>query len=132
MGVSKTTQARYESGDNFPDARYLAELDRLKFDVLYIITGVRSSDALTAEHQNLIEAYEDAPHAVKIAAFGMLLTAYLPFRRHIDDAMNIPGFNRYELAGEEDVRYEAHHEAQRRAAEEKAGESAAPKKPAKD
>lgn len=128
MGVSKTTQARYESGDNFPDARYLAELDRLKFDVLYIITGDRSAGKLKPAHQNLIEAYDDAPEPLKIAVFGMLLTAYYPFRSHIDDAMKIPGFNRYELAGEDDVRYEAHHEAKRLLVQEKLPDPAPAKK----
>lgn len=107
-GVGKTTQINYESGKSLPDAGYLAELDNLGFDVLYIVTGERSIGALPPVHQNLIEAYEDAPEALKIAVFGMLLTSYYPFRRHIDDAMRIPGFNRYQLAGEEDTRYEAY------------------------
>lgn len=112
LGVSKTTQARYESGENYPDAQYLAQLYDLGFDILYILSGERSTGALKPEHQNLIEAYEDAPEAVKIAVFGMLLTAYYPFRRHIKSAMTVPGFNRYELGGDEDVRYEIYKQAE--------------------
>lgn len=118
-GVSKTTQFRYESGENFPDAQYLVQLHELGFDVLYILTGARSAGTLKPAHQNLIDAYEDAPETLKIAVFGMLLTAYYPFRRHIDDAMKIPGFNRYELADEEDVRYEAYREEERKKDEPK-------------
>jgi len=120
LGVSKTTQIKYESNQSFPDVRYLADLYDLGFDVLYILTGDRSTEALKPEHQNLIEAYEDAPLAVKIAAFGMLLTAYHPFRSHIDNAMNIPGFNRYELAMEDDVRYQRYHDEKRRKDDEAA------------
>lgn len=124
-GVGKTTQARYESGENYPDAQYLATLHELGFDVLYILTGTRS-EPMKAAHQNLIEAYEDAPEELKIAVFGMLLTAYHPFRSHINDAMRVPGFNRYELAGEADVRYDKYCEAERQKAAQQSGDAGAP------
>lgn len=57
MGVSKASQIRYESGDSSPDADYLAELDAIGVDVMYLLTGVRRSDALSDELQNLVEAY---------------------------------------------------------------------------
>lgn len=40
-GVSKTTQANYESGLRSPDADYLARADEAGLDVLYIVTGRR-------------------------------------------------------------------------------------------
>lgn len=38
-GVSKTTQANYETGFRTPDARYLARLAELGGDVLFVVTG---------------------------------------------------------------------------------------------
>lgn len=110
LNVSKTTQIKYESGQSFPDAQYLSELAELGFDVLYILTGARSTDAMSDECQNLIEAYEDAHDALKRAAFAVLLSPYLP---EPDKARRIAGYYRHEIAGEEDVRYEAHREKQR-------------------
>ncbi|MDD5175769.1 MAG: hypothetical protein PHQ05_05030 [Sterolibacterium sp.] len=109
MGVSKSTQIKYESGESFPDAQYLAELHEIGFDVLYIITGTRSTEAMTAEHQNLIEAYQDAPLPLKIAAFAVLVS---PFMNEIGKVQRDPGYYRHELKGENDVRYEAHRKAE--------------------
>lgn len=105
-GVSKSTQIKYEAGENFPDVRYMSTLDKMGFDVLYILTGTRSTEAMSPIHQNLIEAYEDAPDTLKQAAFAVLLSPYL---RDIDMSRNVPGYHRYIIKGEEDVRYEEHH-----------------------
>lgn len=42
-GVGKTTQINYEKGTGTPDARYLAAVEVLGVDVLYVVTGQRSS-----------------------------------------------------------------------------------------
>ena len=54
--VSKTTQIQYEQGRRRPDVSYLVYLEKLGFDLMYLLTGERSSTALSAEHQNLIDA----------------------------------------------------------------------------
>lgn len=101
-GVTKQTQIKYEGGANFPDTRYLVEADRLGADVMYILTGSRTYEAMSDEHQNLLEAYLDAPAELKRAAFAVLLSPYVSDyeRARVD-----PGYYRHEIKGEEDVRF---------------------------
>lgn len=42
-GVKRNAQSAYENGDRFPDADYLAKIALNGADVLYIVTGQRSS-----------------------------------------------------------------------------------------
>jgi transcriptional regulator with XRE-family HTH domain len=117
LRVSKATQIKYEAGQTFPDAQYLAGLDEIfGFDVLYILTGRRSAEPLTDEQQNLLEAYMDAPLPVKRAAFAVLVSPYL---KEVEDVTIKPGYYRHEIKGEEDVRYEAHRRAEIEAGEGK-------------
>lgn len=104
-GVSKSTQIKYEAGTSYPDAGYLVLLDTIGLDVMYILTNSRSYEAMTDAHQNLIEAYEDAPDSLKRAAFAVLLSPYVP---EYEKAQNIPGYHRFELKGEEDARFVEH------------------------
>lgn len=103
LGVSKTTQIQYEQNKSRPSVDYLVELDGIGFDLMYLLTGVRGGDGLSAEHQNLLEAYDDAPEPLKAAVFGVLLA---PHNRHVSSARAVPGWYRHELAGENDVRYQ--------------------------
>lgn len=104
LAVSKSTQIKYEASANFPDARYLAELDAMGFDVLYILTGARSTEAMSEEHQNLIEAYEAASDDLKRAAFAVLLS---PWKKgYLDKPIKEPGYFQHQILGEDDVRYE--------------------------
>lgn len=104
-GVTKQTQIKYEAGENYPDTRYLERADKLNVDVMYVLTGSRSYDSMSDEHQNLIEAYVDAPAVLKRAAFAVLLSPYVA---EYKKAQDVPGYHRYEIKGEEDARYEAH------------------------
>ena len=99
--VSKTTQIQYEQGRRRPDVNYLIDLEKLGFDLMYLLTGERSSSALSAEHQNLIDAYQDASPALRDAALAVLLSPLLDVR----SAREIPGYARYTLQGEEDARH---------------------------
>lgn len=101
-GVSKVTQIKYESNERRPDVDYLVALAGLGFDLMYLLTGFRSSDALDPELQNLVEAYSDAPEAVRRAAFGVLLS---PYARDVERARAEPGWYRHEVRGEGDLRY---------------------------
>ncbi|WP_334046567.1 helix-turn-helix transcriptional regulator [Burkholderia cepacia] len=71
-GVGKTTQINYESGNRLPDAGYLASLAKIGLDVQYVVTGVRSSVALTPDERELVERFRAAPLPVKSAAIGAL------------------------------------------------------------
>lgn len=101
-GVGRTTQLKYESGDGEPGAYYLYRLDVMDVDVRYIVTGYRQADSLDPELQNLVEAYSDAPEAVRRAAFGVLLS---PYARDVERARAEPGWFRHEVRGEGDLRY---------------------------
>lgn len=41
--VSKRTQASFESGRTSPNAEYLGRISELGVDVLFVVTGVRST-----------------------------------------------------------------------------------------
>lgn len=111
-GVTKQTQIKYEGNQNFPDTRYLEGAMRQGADVMYILTGYRSHDALSDTHQNLIEAFEAAPEELKNAAFAVLLS---PFKKELlRKVIDTPGYFQHQILGEEDARFEAHH-AKRRA-----------------
>jgi transcriptional regulator with XRE-family HTH domain len=64
-GVQKQAQLKYEKGERFPDAAYLAAAAKIGADVQYIITGVRSSTALMPDEQELLRLFRAAPLAVK-------------------------------------------------------------------
>lgn len=114
-GVSKTTQIKYESNERRPDTEYLERLDRHGFDVLYLLTGSRSTESLTPELQNLVDAYQDAPLLLREAAFAVLLS---PTLRRVRLSREVPGYARYELKGENDVRYQEWADAHRDAEKE--------------
>ncbi|HEY9210367.1 MAG TPA: helix-turn-helix transcriptional regulator [Methylotenera sp.] len=105
LGISKTTQIKYESSERKPDVEYLAELFNLGFDVMYIMTGFRGHDVLTDEHQNLIEAYIEAPETLKRAAFAVLVSGYIV---EFERSRLTPGYFKHEIKGEEDLRFEKH------------------------
>lgn len=101
-GAAKATQSRYETGESFPGADYLAVLDAAGFDVMYLLTGVRSAEGLDDELRNLVDAYIHSGDAIKTAVFSVLVAPYT------DDALRarrIPGWLAHELRGDEDVRY---------------------------
>ena len=56
-GVSRRTQAAYEADSNSPTVAYLTEISGAGADVLYILTGDRSSQGLTAEEGGLIACF---------------------------------------------------------------------------
>lgn len=63
-GVGKTTQINYEKGAGAPDAFYLAAVERLGVDVLYVITGERRpspADSITALESDLLEHFRKLP-----------------------------------------------------------------------
>ena len=113
-GVTKQTQIKYEADKNHPDTRYLERAMLQGADVMFILSGDRSTEApLNPELQNLIEAYAASPLALKRAVFGVLLSPYKP---EWEPSRVVPGYFRHEILGEDDARFEKHH-AQRRAAQ---------------
>ena len=77
-GASKRSQIGWEQGRTNPDAEALAAWAMEGADVQYILTGVRSSAALTDEEQQLISLYRAAPLAVRAAAVAALSAGSAP------------------------------------------------------
>lgn len=109
-GVTKQTQIKYELNQSSPDSDYLSRLHGHGVDVMFVLTGVRDQSAMSNEHQNLIDAYNDASDYLKRAAFAVLIS---PYSSDAKNAQTTPGWYRHELMGEEDVRYPQHVKAER-------------------
>lgn len=74
-GVTKKTQMLYESGERFPDIRYLSAIQEIGVDTRYIITGERDvppPDVLSEDERCLLSLFRAAPLAVKGAVIGAL------------------------------------------------------------
>ncbi|RMX18884.1 XRE family transcriptional regulator [Vandammella animalimorsus] len=83
-GVTKQAQIKYEKGERHPDTRYLAAIAAAGADVLYILTGQRSSalppapaaPPITEGERTLLALYHAAPAQVQegvrttLGAFG--------------------------------------------------------------
>lgn len=67
-GVSKDAQLNYESGDRSPNASYLQAIADAGVDVLYVLTGRRSSlEGMPDELRTLVRAYDLADKDGKAA-----------------------------------------------------------------
>ena len=73
-GVTKTSQLNYEAGERSPNVDYWQAIASAGADVQYILTGVRSANALTTDEQLLLERYRASPQVIKTAALQVVLT----------------------------------------------------------
>jgi transcriptional regulator with XRE-family HTH domain len=71
-GVQKDAQLKYESGKRKPDTEYLSAIAAAGADVQYILTGIRSSAALTPDEQMLLAGYRALDARGKAGVFGMI------------------------------------------------------------
>ncbi|WP_304004633.1 helix-turn-helix domain-containing protein [Desulfovibrio piger] len=72
-GTTKNSQLNYEKGNVCPSATYLAAIAAAGVDVQYVLTGRRSAEpVLTPEEKNLLDAWQNAPQAVRAAALAAL------------------------------------------------------------
>ena len=72
-GTTKNSQLNYEKGNVCPSATYLAAIAAAGVDVQYVLTGRRSAEpVLTPEEKNLLDAWQNAPQAVRAAALAEL------------------------------------------------------------
>jgi transcriptional regulator with XRE-family HTH domain len=77
-GVQKLAQLKYEKGERFPGADYLAAIAKVGADVQYIVTGERCSGALSADENELIDRFRAAPLAVRASALAGLAAGAEP------------------------------------------------------
>lgn len=60
-GVKANAQGKYESGERYPGADYLAAVAEAGVDVLYVVTGERklqSADSLSADETEVLGYYQ--------------------------------------------------------------------------
>lgn len=76
-GVKANAQGKYESGERFPDAEYLAAVAEKGVDVLYVVTGVHTpaqADSLSHEEALILEQFR-AMNDLDKAAVSRLTSA---------------------------------------------------------
>lgn len=56
-GVSRRSQAEYESGKTPPNTDYLERISESGIDIAYVLTGRRTADSLGPSDQVMIEAF---------------------------------------------------------------------------
>lgn len=71
--ASKRAQINYEQGVSSPDASYLAAIEKVGVDVLYIVTGVRTTNRLEPLEQLFLERFRVAPKALQDEALLTLM-----------------------------------------------------------
>lgn len=66
------TQSHYETGKRIPDLEYLGRLANFGFDISYIITGKKGTDApLSLEESALLLLYRNASPAVRKSVMAL-------------------------------------------------------------
>lgn len=71
-GVSRRAQANYESGERSPDLKYLAAIERVGADPLYVITGRRSEATVTGEEELLLSGFRAMDAETKRRTLAMV------------------------------------------------------------
>lgn len=77
-GVNRTAQVRYEKGESFPDAKYLAAVAPLGVDVQFVVTGVRQGDLDEAE-SDLLKHFRGASPEMRSAVLSVLKATSVGF-----------------------------------------------------
>ena len=76
--TTKKSQIDYEKNLTQPKAGYFAAISKVGADIQYIVTGVRSVAALSADETELLKLFRAAPLAVKAAAMAALAAGSAP------------------------------------------------------
>lgn len=71
--ISKTTQIKYEAGEGNPGIDYLQAIQRLGFDIPFVVTGQRGNN-VNAEQRLLLTFWGQAPEILRAAAFAVLVS----------------------------------------------------------
>ncbi len=71
-GVVGSAYTNYITGDRAPDADFLIAIAGAGADVQYILTGIRSSTALSPDEQMLIAGYRALDARGKAGVFGVI------------------------------------------------------------
>ncbi|MFZ6640773.1 helix-turn-helix domain-containing protein [Undibacterium sp. TC4M20W] len=66
------TQIKYESEETKPDLLYLAGLHKLGADIYYIVTGIRSANAIAKDEIEVLDGYRALDIRGKAGVLGMI------------------------------------------------------------
>lgn len=72
-GVKKLAQFNYEKGERFPDANYLMQAIKVGVDVNYLLTGNRSTSALSADEVFMLDKIRQASFETRNKILMLLL-----------------------------------------------------------
>lgn len=70
-GITTRSYINYEKGISVPDSKYLAKWAIAGIDIQYVVTGVRSTQALTEAEQRLINCFKRADASKKAAIMAV-------------------------------------------------------------
>jgi transcriptional regulator with XRE-family HTH domain len=84
IGVSLSSQKRYELGEREPDISYLERALRLGMDISYLLTGIRSSDYQT--NLGVID-YEVSLFGALAKLLGFTKDELAALTKHVDESM---------------------------------------------
>jgi transcriptional regulator with XRE-family HTH domain len=71
-GLKRRAQTLYEQNERAPDALYLRALVSIGVDVQYILTGEKTSSALTQEENELLSGFRKLDLRGKVNLLGMI------------------------------------------------------------
>jgi transcriptional regulator with XRE-family HTH domain len=71
-GTTNVAQSRYESGDRSPDWGYLSAVAQVGVDVLYVLTGQRSSALLSPDEDLLLSGYRSLDAKGRAGVLGLI------------------------------------------------------------
>lgn len=86
-GVQRRAQLFYEQDERRPDAGYLQAVARLGVDVQFVVTGIRSGQALSKDEEQLLARFRNLDLMGKARLLGMVegistSDASLPLQTH--------------------------------------------------
>lgn len=95
LGTTKKTIINWENGQSSPSADQIVLLERLGYDISYVLIGVRLvpivNQDLSRQEEVLLGHYRSAPDALKNAALGVLLSANQPQPQGLTQTANASG-----------------------------------------
>jgi transcriptional regulator with XRE-family HTH domain len=71
-GVKKNAQLNYENGERKPDSDYLFALLKAGVDVIYVLTGERSTTSLGNDESQLLTGYRSLDQRGKAGVLAMI------------------------------------------------------------
>lgn len=77
-GVSLRAQANYENGERSPDLNYLAAIEKVGVDVLYVITGKRAEASIAGEEELLLKGFRQMDSETKRRTLAMVYSGTPP------------------------------------------------------